>query len=399
MNKALKGIKILDISRILAGPYCTQVLSDLGASVTKVESLSGDDTRKLGPPFIGSESAYFLSTNRGKKSVCVNLKDGRGQKIVQHLAAEADVVVENFKTGDLARYGLDYGNIVATNPGVVYASITGYGQTGARAKEPAVDTTLQGMTGLMSITGERDGPPVKAGLAVIDMLTGQLAVIGILSALRERDVSGKGQHIDLSLFDVGLMSMTNVAQNYLATGETPLKFGSEHPQIVPFQAFQAKDAGWFMLAAVNDDQFRRLGEVCNSPRLQSDPRYVTNADRMANKPELIELLKSIFVSQERSYWLHKITEAGISIAPINTVEEALGDPQAVFRGVEWHLEHPTIGDLPVMANALQHMSRTPAQPQGPPPLLGEHTREVLQEFMSSEEIETLVLDGVVALGS
>ena len=211
-------------------------------------------------------------------------------------------------------------------------------------------------------------------------------------------MSGKGQHIDLSLFDVGLMSMTNVAQNYLATGETPLKFGSEHPQIVPFQAFQAKDASWFMLAAVNDDQFRRLGEVCNSPRLQSDPRYVTNADRMANKPELIELLKSIFVSQERSYWLHKITEAGISIAPINTVEEALGDPQAVFRGVEWHLEHPTIGDLPVMANALQHMSRTPAQPQGPPPLLGEHTREVLQEFMSNEEIETLVLDGVVALG-
>jgi len=394
--KALEGITILDMSRILAGPFCTQVLSDLGATVWKIESPWGDDTRKLGPPFMKGESAFYLAINRGKKSVVVNLKEPRAQELVRKLAMKSDVLVENFKTGDLGRYGLDHETLSKANPGIVYASITGFGNTGPRAAEPAVDTTLQGLTGMMSITGEADGPPLKVGIAAIDLLTGMMAAIGILSALRERESSGKGQKIDLSLFDVGLMSLTNVAQNFIATGSVPGRFGHAHPQIVPYQAFEAK-GGWFMLAVPNDEAFQRLSQLVERPDFAQDPRFKTNADRMAHKEALISQLIEIFLSKERADWLEALRKAGISSAPINNFAEALADPQAAARNLQWHIPHPTIGDLPLIANPLQYMSRTPAQPHGHPPLLGEHTREVLSLVAGEQELARLEADGVIGV--
>ncbi len=393
--KALEDLTILDLSRVLAGPFCTQVLSDLGAAVWKIESPRGDDTRRLGPPFIKTESSYYLSINRGKKSVCVNLKDPRGQRIVQRMAEAADVVVENFKTGDLARYGLDYPSIERVNPKIVYASITGYGHTGPRANEPGVDTSLQGMIGLMSVTGEPDRPPSKVGVAMIDLLTGLLSAAGIMAALIERDKSGRGQHIDLSLFDTGIMGMVNVAQNYIATSEPPARLGSAHPQICPYQAFEANDGRWFMLAVMNDGMFRKLGPLIDRPRIHEDPRFETNAARLAHSGELLPILIERFSTKRRGEWIAKLTEAGITAAPINTFDETLQDPQAAARRVVWNVQHPTIGELPLMANALQYMSRTPASPQGPPPLLGEHTREVLSRFLSAEELDEYERDGVV----
>ncbi len=395
--KALDGLNILDLSRILAGPYCTQILSDLGATVWKVESPWGDDTRKLGPPFVEGESAYYLAVNRGKKSVVINLKEPRGQEIVKRMAAKADVLVENFKTGDLARYGLGYETLREINPGLVYTSITGFGNTGPRAGEPAVDTTLQGMTGIMSITGEPGRPPAKVGVAVIDLMTGLLAGIGILSALREREQSGKGQKLDLSLFDVGVMSMINVAQNFMATGEPPRPHGNAHPQIVPYQAFEASD-GWFMLAVVNDNQFEGLSRVIGQPELAHDSRFLTNADRMAHKDELVAILSKAFSGGTRETWLGALKGAGISADAIYDFAESLRDAQAQARRVVWDLQHPTIGDLPVMANALQYMSRTPAEPQGAPPLLGEHTRDVLSGFATESELDSLERDEVIGTG-
>ena len=395
---ALDDLIILDLSRILAGPYCTQVLSDLGATVWKIESTRGDDTRRLGPPFVGGESAYYLSINRGKKSIAVNLKDPRGQDIVRGLARRADVVIENFKTGDLARYGLDYDSLAELNPRIVYASITGFGHTGPRRAEPAVDTTLQGLSGMMSVTGDRDDPPAKVGVAIIDLLTGLLAAVGVLSALWERDRSGKGQHLDLSLFDVGLMSMINQAQNYLATGDVPERLGTAHPQIVPYQAFEAQDGGWFMLAAVNDDQYRRLTGAVGHPELWDDERFQTNAGRVEHQAELVPRLQKVFGARPRAAWIDLLGKAGIMAQPVYNFAEALEDPQATARGAVWELAHPSIGTLPTMANALRHMSLTPAEPQGHPPLLGEHTREVLTGVlgMGATEIDDLEEDGVIA---
>lgn len=283
---ALDGLVVLDLSRILAGPYATQMLADLGAEVWKVESPWGDDTRRWGPPFREGESAYFLSTNRGKKSLAINLKDPRGQRLVRRLAEQADVLVENFKVGDLARYGLDYPSLAEVNPRLVYASITGFGQTGPRAAEPGYDAALQGMTGIMSVTGEPDGPPTKVGVAWIDVLTGLTAAVGILAALRERDVSGRGQHLDLALFDVGVAAMVNQAQAYLMTGVAPTRMGNAHPQIVPYQAFAARDK-WFILAVGNDAQYRRLTEALERPDLWEDARYQTNAGRVEHRSELV----------------------------------------------------------------------------------------------------------------
>lgn len=393
--KSLEDLKILDLSRVLAGPFCTQILSDLGATVWKIESPRGDDTRHLGPPFMETESAYYLSANRGKKSVCVNLKDPRGQEVVQRMATDADVIVENFKTGDLARYGLDYASVERINPGIVYSSITGFGHTGPRANQPGVDTSLQGMIGLMSITGEPDRPPSKVGVAIIDLLTGVLSTTGILAALRERDRSGLGQQIDLSLFDTGIMGMINVAQNFIATGDPPARYGSAHPQICPYETFEARDGGWFMLAVMNDRMFQALGPVIGRPGLREDPRFETNAARLAHKEELIPILAERFFTRDRPTWIDELTKVGITSAAINTFDETLQDPQVAARQVLWNVKHPTIGDLPLIANSLQHMSRTPATPQGPPPLLGEHTREVLLQFLTMEELDEYERDGVI----
>ncbi|MCH7626878.1 MAG: CoA transferase, partial [Chloroflexi bacterium] len=339
---ALDGITVLDLSRVLAGPFCTQTLSDLGATVWKIESPWGDDTRRWGPPFTDGESAYFLSTNRGKKSVIANLRDERGRRIVQRLAEKADVLVENFKVGDLARYGLEYETLSATNPRLIYASITGYGQTGPRAPEPGYDAALQGLTGIMSVTGEADGPPMRVGVAWIDLLTGMTATVGILAALNERHTSGQGQYIDVSLFDVGLASMVNIAQAYLATGVSPMRMGTAHPQIVPYQSFEASD-GPFFLAVGNDDQYRRLVEAIGHDELWQDARYRTNEGRVGHRDELIPELTVIFSGGTREKWLGIAESAGVPSSPINTGGEGLTDPHAIARAAVWTVPHPKLG--------------------------------------------------------
>ena len=393
---ALSDITVLDMSRILAGPFGTQILADLGATVWKIESPWGDDTRGWGPPFVGSESAYYLSANRGKKSLIVNLRDPRGQDIIKKMAHKADVVVENFKVGNLKRFGLDYDSLAAVNPGIIYSSVTGFGQTGPRAEEPGYDAALQGMTGVMSVTGEPDGRPSKVGAAWIDILTGLTSTIGILAALHERETSGKGQHIDVSLFDVGIAMMANIAQSYLATKETPGRLGNAHPQVAPYQDFRASD-GFFMLAANNNDQFRRLCETVGLPDLPDDDRFRDNADRVRNREALETLINEKMGHNTRDYWMDALQQAGITVTSINTVADALDDPQAAARKSVWDIEHPTLGSVPLLASALQHMSRTPAEAQGHPPLLGEHTEEVLRNDLgvSDDEIRELISDGVV----
>ncbi len=393
---ALDNIVVLDLSRILAGPYSTQILADLGATVWKIESPWGDDTRKWGPPFQETESSYFLSANRGKKSLIVNLRDERGQAIIRQMAQKADVLVENFKSGDLARYGLDYDALAEINPRLVYASVTGFGQTGPRAAEPGYDAALQGMTGIMSVSGEADGPPTKVGVAWIDILTGLNTTIGILTALHERHSSGLGQRVDVSLFDSGIAAMANLAQSYLATGVAPGRIGTAHPQIAPYQAFEASD-GYFMLAVGNDNQFRRVCDALELPELPDDPRYADNAGRVENRDELIKLYSDVFSTNTRDHWIELIGGIGVTITPVNTLADIFEEPQAVARKSLWDMDHPTIGKIQVIGSALQHLSRTPAAPSTPPPLLGEHTREVLGGALGipEDEIAELFESGVV----
>ena len=393
---ALDNIVVLDLSRILAGPYSTQILADLGATVWKIESPWGDDTRKWGPPFQETESSYFLSANRGKKSLIVNLRDERGQAIIRQMAQKADVLVENFKSGDLARYGLVYDALAEINPRLVYASVTGFGQTGPRAAEPGYDAALQGMTGIMSVSGEADGPPTKVGVAWIDILTGLNTTIGILTALHERHSSGLGQRVDVSLFDSGIAAMANLAQSYLATGVAPGRIGTAHPQIAPYQAFEASD-GYFMLAVGNDNQFRRVCDALELPELPDDPRYADNAGRVENRDELIKLYSDVFSTNTRDHWIELIGGIGVTITPVNTLADIFEEPQAVARKSLWDMDHPTIGKIQVIGSALQHLSRTPAAPSTPPPLLGEHTREVLGEALGipEDEIAELFESGVV----
>ena len=393
---ALSDITVLDMSRILAGPFGTQILADLGATVWKIESPWGDDTRSWGPPFVDTESAYYLSANRGKKSLIVNLRDERGQDIIRSLAQRADILLENFRVGNLARYGLDYESVSKINPRIIYASVTGFGQTGPRAAEPGYDAALQGMTGIMSVTGEADGRPTKVGVAWVDILTGLNSTIGMLAALHERTLSGKGQHVDVSLFDVGIASMANLAQSFLATNEAPGRIGNAHPQVVPYQDFEASD-GFFMLAANNDDQFRRLCDVVGLPELPDDDRFVDNAARVAHRELLASMLNDKIRQNTRAHWLGALQEAGITVTSINTIADALDDPQAKARKATWEVEHPTLGSVELLGSALQHLSRTPAAPQSHPPLLGEHTEEVLRETLGlpESEIESLLNDGVV----
>lgn len=397
---ALSGVRVLDLSRVLAGPFCTQMLSDLGAEVWKIESLQGDDTRRWGPPFQQGESAYFLSANRGKKSLAINLKDPRGADLVRRLSERADVLVENFKSGDMQRFGLDYAALRPGNPRLIYASITGFGQHGPRAREPGYDVVLQALTGIMSVTGEPDGPPTKVGVAWIDVLTGMTAAIGILAALNERQASGEGQSIDLGLFDVGVMAMVNQAQAYLMTGNIPERLGNAHPQIVPYQTFRASDA-WFMLAVGNDQQYRRLVDVLGHPELWDDTRFQTNAGRVEARRELVQRIGGIVQECSRDWWLDRLKVAGVPAAPIANIHEAFHDKQAIARTLQWPVRHPKAGGLALVANALQHMSRTPAAPQSAPPMLGEHTREVLSEWVDTDErtMDDLEREGVILVGT
>jgi crotonobetainyl-CoA:carnitine CoA-transferase CaiB-like acyl-CoA transferase len=391
--KPLSGIKVLDLSRVLAGPLCTMILADLGAEVVKVEPPWGDETRGWGPPFLKGESAYFLAVNRGKRSLALDLKTKKGQEVARRLAAGADVLVENFKTGDLGRYRLDYESLKSLNPRLIYLSITGFGHTGPRAQEPGYDAALQGYTGIMSVTGEPEGPPMKVGVAWIDVMTGMMGAVAVLAALLERERSGEGQHIDLSLYDVGLFALANLGESYLLTGAPPKRLGNAHAQIVPYGAFPAAD-GWIVLAVGNDEQFARLCQVLELPGLKE--RFPRNPMRVENRQEVERALAQVLRTRPRAYWLERLKEAGVPAAPVNDLKEAFADPQAGARGAVWTLAHPLLGALPTLASPLRFLSRTPASPGLPPPLLGEHTEEVLLEAgLGPEEVQALVEKGVV----
>ena len=374
----LHRIRVLDLSRVLAGPYCTMVLGDLGADVIKVESPDGDETRAWGPPFTNGESAYYLCVNRNKRSIVVDFKTDEGRKILQELVKQSDVLVENFRPGTLARFSLDYESASRANPNLIYCSITGFGQTGPLRDKPGYDFMIQGMGGLMSITGVPDGEPMKVGVAVTDLFAGQNAVIAILAALQARTQTGKGQHLDISLFDSQVAMLANIASDYLVSGNLPKRYGNAHANIVPYQSFQASDA-WFVLAVGNDRQFEKLCEVISKREVASDVRFRLNAERVKHREELIPILKPVFLTKTSSEWLSKLENAGIPCGPINSLDEVFSMPQVEARQMLIHMEHPEIEDLRLVGSPLK-FSDTPVDFRLPPPRLGEHTEEVLKEL-------------------
>lgn len=374
----LQGIRVLDLSRVLAGPYCTMVLGDLGAEVIKVEPPEGDETRAWGPPFAEGESAYYLCVNRNKRDIVINLKTDEGKKVLRDLALQSDVLVENFRPGTLERFGLDFATLSESNPKLIYCSITGFGQTGPMRDKPGYDFMIQALGGLMSITGEPEGEPMKTGVAVVDLFAGQNAVIAILAALQARTLTGRGQQLDIALFDSQLGWLANVASNYLISGKLPKRHGNAHPNIVPYQSFQASD-GWFAIAVGNDRQFGRLCEVIGRLELADDERFAKNSARVQNREELIGLLKSIFMMRSVREWLSALDEAEIPCGPINNFEQVFSMPQVQEREMLVKMDHPTIGELPLVGSPLK-FSDTPVQYRLHPPLMGEHTEEVLREL-------------------
>ena len=374
----LQGIRVLDLSRVLAGPYCTMVLGDLGAEVIKVEPPEGDETRAWGPPFAEGESAYYLCVNRNKRDIVINLRTDEGKKVLRDLALQSDVLVENFRPGTLEKFGLDFATLSQSNPKLIYCSITGFGQTGPMRDKPGYDFMIQALGGLMSITGEPEGEPMKTGVAVVDLFAGQNAVIAILAALQARTLTGRGQQLDIALFDSQLGWLANVASNYLISGKLPKRHGNAHPNIVPYQSFQASD-GWFAIAVGNDRQFGRLCEVIGRLDLANDERFAKNSARVQNREELIGLLKSIFLMRPVSEWLSALDEAEIPCGPINTFEQVFSMPQVQEREMLVKMDHPTIGELPLVGSPLK-FSDTPVQYRLHPPLMGEHTEEVLREL-------------------
>ncbi|MDI3328006.1 MAG: CoA transferase [Alicyclobacillaceae bacterium] len=379
MNQPLSGVRILDLSRVLAGPFCTMILGDLGADVVKVEApRGGDETRAWGPPFAGKVSAYYLCANRNKRSIAVDLKTPEGREIVRRLAAASDVVIENFRPGKAEELGVGYAQLKAIRPDLVYCSISGFGQTGPYRHLPGYDFVVQAMSGLMSITGEADGPPVKVGVAVADVFTGLFAAVGILSALRVKERTGVGQHIDLALMDAQIAALVNVASNYLVGGRVPGRYGNQHPNIVPYQTFEAAD-GEMAVAVGNDRQFRRLCEVLGRPELAEDPRFATNDRRVENREVLIPLLQERFREKDRKAWMAALAEHEIPCGPIQTLDQVFADPQVQARELVRTLVHPTAGEVPVVFNPIK-LSETPAQIRRHPPELGEHTEEVLLEL-------------------
>jgi crotonobetainyl-CoA:carnitine CoA-transferase CaiB-like acyl-CoA transferase len=407
MGGPLGHVRVLELSRVLAGPWAAQTLADLGASVIKVEKPgTGDDTRTYAPPYAANrdgshsgESAYFLSTNRGKRSVTIDFIHPEGQKLVQALAAKSDVVIENFKVGGLAKYGLDYPSLQPLNPGLIYCSITGFGQTGPYRHKPGYDFMIQGIGGLMSITGEPDqrpgGGPMKVGVAVADIFTGLYAAIAILGALAHRDRTGAGQYIDLALLDTQVAVLANQAMNYLVTGVAPQRLGNAHPNIVPYQVFAASD-GHIIVAVGNEKQFARMCEVIGRPDLASDARFASNASRVHNREELVAILQGIFVTRTMRDWLQALERAGVPCGPINTVADVFADPQVQARGLKLDLPHPSIGAVPSVANPIKY-SMTPIDYRSAPPMLGADTDEILREMLgvTPEEIGRLRKAGVV----
>ncbi len=407
MGGPLGHVRVLELSRVLAGPWAAQTLADLGASVIKIERPgAGDDTRTYAPPYArtsdgaqSSESAYFLSTNRGKRSVTIDFTRPEGQKLVQALAAKSDVVIENFKVDGLTKYSLDYASLQALNPGLVYCSITGFGQTGPYRHKPGYDFMIQGIGGLMSITGEPDQPtgggPVKVGVAVADVFTGLYATIAILGALAHRDRTGAGQHIDLALLDTQVAVLANQAMNYLVTGVAPQRLGNSHPNIVPYQVFATSD-GYIIVAVGNEAQFARMCEVIGRRDLASDERFATNAARVNHRGEIVAILHGIFVTGTMRDWLDALERVGVPCGPINTIADVFADPQVQARGLRLDLPHPAIGTVPSVANPIKY-SATPISYRSAPPMLGADTDEVLREMVgvTSAEIARLRKAGIV----
>jgi crotonobetainyl-CoA:carnitine CoA-transferase CaiB-like acyl-CoA transferase len=393
MTQPLTGVRVLDLSRVLAGPWCTQILGDLGAEVIKIERPGdGDDTRAWGPPFVQTSSdpaarpmsAYFISANRGKRSVTIDFSTPEGAALVQDMAKTADVVVENFKVGSLKRAGLDYASLSAINPRLVYCSVTGFGQTGPHQHRAGYDLLAQAMGGLMSLTGEPDRAPMKSGPAVADIQTGLYATIGILAALRERDQSGKGQHIDVCLLDTQIATLAHLATNCLASGASPKRWGNAHPTIVPYQSFATAD-GHIVVAVGNDGQFTRFAAIIGRPDIAHDRRFAKNSGRIENRTELIAIIAEALVQKPANLWLAALEDAGIPAAPINTVAQALADPQVAARHLVTRYDGADGGrPIDTVANPIQ-LSRTPIPIGTPPPDLGTSTDDVLKRVLGLDE--------------
>ncbi len=403
---ALAGVRILDLSRVLAGPWCTQTLADLGADVIKVERPgTGDDTRGWGPPFLKdragqdtAEAAYYLGTNRNKRSVTIDIARPEGQALVRRLADDCDVMVENFKVGDMARYGLDAASMRASRPRLIYCSITGFGQTGPYRDRAGYDYAVQGLGGLMSVTGERDdlpgGGPQKVGVAVADLFTGMYATVAILAALRHRDASGEGQVIDMALLDTQVAMLANLGANYLVTRQAPRRAGNAHQNIVPYQVFEVAD-GHLILAVGNDGQFERFCAVAGRPELAADERFAKNAGRVRHRELLVPLLAAEMRKRSRADWLAALEAAKVPCGPINGLDEVFADPQVRSRQMTTVMPHPLAGTVELVASPMK-LSATPVQQRRPPPLLGEHTAEVLGEIgLGVEQVAELRRQGVV----
>lgn len=406
MGKPLSNIRVLDMSRILAGPWATQNLADLGAEVIKIEKPgAGDDTRQMGPPFLQDhdtgefgDAAYFMCCNRGKKSITLDFSDPRGQALIKQMVREADVFVENYKVGALEKYGLDYQSLKAINPELIYCSITGFGQTGPYRNRAGYDYLIQGMGGLMSVTGERDdlpgGGPQRVGVAVADLMAGMYAAVAILAALHHRTAGHGGQHIDISLLDCQVGSLVNQGLNFLVTGETPQRMGSGHPNIAPYAVYPASD-GHLILAVGNDTQFRRLCSAIGHPEMGSDERFSSIRARVQNRDALDEWLFPITRARSVADWVALLEEAQVPGGPINDIQRVFEDPQVIARGMRMDLAHAKYGTVPSVRNPIR-FSETPLDFKTAPPLLGEHTDEVLRSMqLSAAEIAGLRSDRVL----
>ncbi len=405
---SLSGIRVLDLSRVLAGPWCTQTLADLGADVIKIERpQTGDDTRTWGPPFLKDaqgndtpEAAYYLGTNRNKRSVTCDIAQPAGQALIRELAVHCDVFVENFKVGDMARYGLDYASIKAINPRIVYCSVTGFGQTGPYADRAGYDYAIQGMGGLMSVTGERDdlqGGPQKVGVAVADLMTGMYATVGILAALRHAEKTGEGQQVDMALLDTQVAMLANLGANYLVSGKVPGRMGNAHQNIVPYQVFEVAAAtdgskDHIIIAVGNDSQFRKYCEVASVPELGLNPLFALNRDRVKNRAQLVPILEAVMRTRPKADWLAALEAAKVPCGAINNLAEVFADPHIQARSMVTHWQHPHQSDLRLVSSPIK-LSATPVRTDLPPPLLGQHTDEVLRSVLNYPDAKLSELKG------
>ncbi|AOJ94505.1 CaiB/BaiF CoA transferase family protein [Burkholderia multivorans] len=404
---ALSHIRVLDLTRVLAGPWCAQTLADFGADVIKIERPgAGDDTRHWGPPYLKdahgadtAEAAYYLAANRNKRSVTVDIATPEGQQIVRELAAQSDVVLENYKVGQLKKYGLDYVSLRAVKPDLVYCSVTGFGQTGPYAHRAGYDFIVQGIGGFMSITGERDGVPgggpQKAGVAIADLATGLYSTIAVLAALAHRDRTGVGQYIDMALLDVQVALLANMNTNFLASGTPPVRWGNAHPNIVPYQTFQTSD-GWIIVAVGNDGQFRKFVEAGGRPELADDERFATNPARVRHRDTLVPILAEMVKTRSKTAWIDALEAAGVPCGPINDLAEVFANEQVVARGMEVALPHPCGADVKLVRNPVR-MSATPPDARTAPPLLGAHTDDVLRDMLGYDDARIAALKAKQAI--